>query len=239
MTNPSVVIGDIHGNNVKLKAMIKKIRGMYGEDVDLYSTGDLIDRGPDSKGVVETCIQEGISACIGNHDFWVLQLLHTQRIHPCYFDRSWKIAPTLKSYGANTLYSAQASQELLERMPQSHKDFFLDSHFIQRIDQDGDLYWVTHSGIEKRVGESITAPNDLVFIDLLLEKDASQFYFGYPNLKRDGVYNFRSGTQIFGHQIVKRPLVRDRWIAIDTGCGTIPGAKLTAVVLPDQTIIQV
>ena len=238
-SNPSVVIGDIHGDNAKLIAMISKIREMYGEDVDLYSTGDLIDRGSDSKGVIETCIQEGVSACVGNHDFWVLQLLHTKRILPYLFDNVWGIVPTLESYGVHTRVPAQASKELLEKMPQSHKDFFMDSHFVQRVDMDGELYWLTHSGIEKRAGESITASTDIEFIDKILKKDVTQVYFGYPDLKRDGVYSFRSGTQIFGHQILKRPIVRDRWIAIDTGCGTVRGAKLTAVILPDRKIIQV
>ena len=57
----TLVIGDIHGCLSTLKALIAKA----GPVSQIISVGDLIDRGPDSLGVIKYCIENNIQVCLG------------------------------------------------------------------------------------------------------------------------------------------------------------------------------
>lgn len=61
-----VCFGDVHGRLDALKDLYAKLEW---ESVDeIYHLGDLVDRGPDSIGVVRFCIEKGIKGIIGNHE---------------------------------------------------------------------------------------------------------------------------------------------------------------------------
>ena len=59
------VIGDIHGCFHTLENLYGKISSYTSE---IYSVGDLIDRGRHSKQVVQFCIERNIRAVRGNHE---------------------------------------------------------------------------------------------------------------------------------------------------------------------------
>jgi serine/threonine protein phosphatase 1 len=59
------IIGDIHGCFKTLRAVYRKLKIETGE---IYTVGDLIDRGPSSKEVVEFCIDKNIRFTKGNHE---------------------------------------------------------------------------------------------------------------------------------------------------------------------------
>lgn len=46
---------------------------------------------------------------------------------------------------------------------------------------------------------------------------------------------------VFGHvpQLRLAPKIREKWAAIDTGCGTLPGGRLTCLAWPTLEVIQV
>lgn len=52
------VIGDIHGHLDRLQRMLVLIRPRVTPGDTLVFVGDYIDRGPESRGVVETVLQE-------------------------------------------------------------------------------------------------------------------------------------------------------------------------------------
>ena len=67
-------IGDIHGCPNELSELIEKIEeSAKGKDLYLYSVGDLIDRGPDFKKVLEICIEKNIRLIHGNHESCFIQ----------------------------------------------------------------------------------------------------------------------------------------------------------------------
>jgi serine/threonine protein phosphatase 1 len=75
MGNRSFVVGDIHGCNETFSRLLDVI-GLSRTDT-LYLLGDLVDRGPDSKGVIETIIQMlrgglDIRPIRGNHEEMLL-----------------------------------------------------------------------------------------------------------------------------------------------------------------------
>ncbi len=59
------VIGDIHGCIKTLQSVYKKL---INETEEIYTVGDLIDRGPSSKGVIQFCIENNIKFTKGNHE---------------------------------------------------------------------------------------------------------------------------------------------------------------------------
>ncbi len=66
-----LAIGDIHGCNKTFKALLDQIN--LSKDDELTLLGDYIDRGPDSKGVIDTIINlqssgYQVRALRGNHD---------------------------------------------------------------------------------------------------------------------------------------------------------------------------
>jgi serine/threonine protein phosphatase 1 len=81
-------LGDIHGQVAQLDRALALIKADGGSDADLFFVGDLVDRGPDSRGVIQKII-DGQDAgkqwhCIlGNHDLMFHQFLKTANvIHP-------------------------------------------------------------------------------------------------------------------------------------------------------------
>ena len=69
------VIGDIHGCFYTLKDLVSKIKAKY-PDVELYSVGDLVDRGNFSYEVIEYIKAENIKFSAGNHDYMFYHFIH-------------------------------------------------------------------------------------------------------------------------------------------------------------------
>ncbi len=78
---PLDVVGDVHGDLPGLKALMQRMgyapSGIHPEKRRLVFVGDLVDRGPDSPGVlalVERLIDEGRAQCVlGNHELSLLR----------------------------------------------------------------------------------------------------------------------------------------------------------------------
>lgn len=115
-TGRTIAIGDIHGCSTALHALLAEI---HPEPKDTIVTiGDYIDRGPDSRGVIETLLELRKQCCLvpllGNHE----EMLFSARSSHDMLDR-W-----LKYGGATTLASYDADD--LHAIPSEH-DWFLDS----------------------------------------------------------------------------------------------------------------
>jgi len=67
MPRPLCIISDVHGTALSLFALIAKVRAKY-PDAQPYLLGDLIDRGPRSKQVVDWAMKENVPTCLGNHE---------------------------------------------------------------------------------------------------------------------------------------------------------------------------
>ncbi len=63
------VIGDIHGCNRQLKELYSQILNFTDE---VFSVGDLIVRGPESKKVIQFCKDKNIKPVMGNHEDMLL-----------------------------------------------------------------------------------------------------------------------------------------------------------------------
>lgn len=77
-TNPTAttskavaIITDIHGCYKTLMALVAKLPA----DADIVLLGDLVDRGPDSKGVIEWAMKHAHAVALGNHEHMMLDFL--------------------------------------------------------------------------------------------------------------------------------------------------------------------
>jgi serine/threonine protein phosphatase 1 len=69
------VIGDIHGCYYTLKELVAQVRKKY-PGIELYSVGDLVDRGNNNFEAVDFVISENIKFTPGNHDFMFYHFIH-------------------------------------------------------------------------------------------------------------------------------------------------------------------
>lgn len=100
-----IVIGDVHGCYKTLCALLDKL-----PDDKITFAGDLMDRGPGSKQVVDLVMEKGYQCVLGNHEHMFLDFCGRNN----YYDetaRGKKEGPFVLNGGANTLLSYYKTQE--------------------------------------------------------------------------------------------------------------------------------
>lgn len=221
-------IGDIHGRLDKLEELLTRLP--LRDDDRLVFLGDYVDRGPDSRGVIDRLIrvraERSAVFLLGNHESMFLDFLGWQGSH--YFGADVFIA----NGGAETLLSydyfeAPEPRPRRFELPAAHTDFFrsLRTHHV-----DGDFLFV-HAGLGRALVRSDHVDQALRRAraeELLWDRSTMDL----PH--RLGV------TIVYGH--TPRADFSVRWnqpysIGIDTGA--VYGGPLTAIRLPDETIFQV
>ncbi|MEL7238870.1 MAG: metallophosphoesterase family protein [Planctomycetota bacterium] len=219
-------VGDIHGCVEELGRLLGAI------DVDaetanddapsfLIFLGDYVDRGPDSRGVIDRLIalragRSHIRFLKGNHEAALLDFLENPRKGAAWLD--WGGAETLESYGLADVTvrdEADLAEEFRRRLPAEHLAFLnaLETRF-----ETEDVFFV-HAGIKPGVPLAEQAENDLLWI-------RGEFHSA-PVGKRP------EKTIVHGHHPVKKPQDAGWRINVDTGaCWT---GKLTAVVIEGKS----
>ncbi|KLU03944.1 serine/threonine protein phosphatase [Rhodopirellula islandica] len=130
-----IAIGDIHGCNAALQAVLAAINPQPNDI--LVTLGDVVDRGPDSKGAVDTLLQCGqqtqLVALQGNHEEMMLNVLRGSESH-----HSW-----LRYGGVETLDS-YGFDGGLDFLPEAHRAFFesLGDYFVYED------YFFTHAAYD-------------------------------------------------------------------------------------------
>ena len=221
-------VGDIHGERERLWRLLARLPLQPGDR--LVFVGDYVDRGPDSRGVVDVLIELASRfPCVfllGNHESMFLDFLGWRR--PEYFGGDAFLANggarTLASYG---YFDCEDPDPLRFKLPLAHEDFYRRLKLHHR---EGDYLFV-HAGIGSQ---------------LLDERDLN---FALKNARHEDLLWDRSGidlphtlgvTIVYGHTPSLDFQVR--WnspfsIGIDTGA--VYGGRLTAIRLPDETLFQV
>lgn len=167
-------IGDIHGH-LDLLEQAHDLIARDGGDAPVVHVGDLVDRGPDSRGVVQY-LMDGIAAgrpwtvLKGNHDRMFEGFLGDIRHHDVGLrpDLSW-LHPrlgggaTLASYGvanASDRPIAPVHAEALEAVPPEHRAFLAGLPYQHRR---GDL-WFVHAGIRPGIPDEWQSEDDFAWI---------------------------------------------------------------------------
>ncbi len=215
-------IGDVHGRNDLLKRLLDKIIADDHERSDVESEiiflGDLVDRGPDSSGVLELAMQlreelGSVRFLAGNHEEVYLGAATGVEKRVRFFNRiggketilSYDI--TLKEY--MNLEMSELASMMPDLLPQRHVDF-VNSFEDQIVVGD---YAFVHAGIRPGVPLAEQTSKDMRWIreEFLASKQ--------PHEK----------VIIYGHTISDDVVEAGNRIGIDTGA--YYSDKLTSIVL--------
>ncbi len=145
-------ISDIHGCARTFGALLNKI-DLRPED-ELYLLGDFIDRGPDSKGVLDKIIQlqnlgYKIHCTLGNHEEMLLQSISSSRD----IEQMW-----WKNGGETTLNSFNAT--LVEDIPEVYIKFIDEMHICLILED----YILVHAGLNFNCPDPLEDETPMVWI---------------------------------------------------------------------------
>jgi serine/threonine protein phosphatase 1 len=201
-------IGDVHGRCDLFDALIEAVeldnvnRGTAKSTVVLL--GDLIDRGPDSYGVLTVAREwqrlRDVHILLGNHEEMLLESFDNIDIFKQFVRFGGK--ETLLSFGVSEHDYVEAGWEelhamMMEAIPERMIDFIRT--FEDQV-QIGDYLFV-HAGIAPGAGLETQKRSDLRWIR-------------EPFLSHEG---WHGAVVVHGHTISDDPQVRENRIGIDTG----------------------
>ncbi|TIV69705.1 MAG: serine/threonine protein phosphatase [Mesorhizobium sp.] len=167
-------IGDVHGRHDLLAAMHRRIESELehapSSDWRIIHLGDYVDRGPDSKSVIEFLIEARKRdprniMLAGNHDIGMLEFL-AEPDPDGLFMRFGGIQ-TAASYGVKLSTGgswfgrpAHGHAALVDAVPQTHVDFLKSLSFSVSF---GDFFFC-HAGIRPGIPLETQSPLDLIWI---------------------------------------------------------------------------
>ena len=222
LANKIFAIGDIHGCHHKLVTLLSRLP--FDEAADtLVFLGDYINRGPDSRKVIETLLElEAHCAHVvflkGNHEQALLEYTITGEVEDFRLLRIMGAEATATSYNAtlrqlvNLSCIPPAHQQFLHNLKFSYSaGNYLFTHADYAEPQPSPPGWTTEEGAEA-------------------QRHFEAMLLASRRLAREELYLHES-VVVFGHLPFSMPLVKVDRIGIDTGA--VFGNMLTAVELPD------
>ncbi|WP_170417428.1 metallophosphoesterase family protein [Ruegeria atlantica] len=175
MSTPIYAVGDIHGQLDMLHAALARIEAEGGPDARIVFLGDYVDRGPDSRGVLDLLI-EGQRAgrnwimVKGNHDRMMTRFVQDCEIADGrlpitlnWLDPRLGGRTTLASYGVEVADNDRIHQvydRARAAVPQAHIDFV---NGLPLYHQEDELLFV-HAGIRPGLPLEHQVEDDLVWI---------------------------------------------------------------------------
>ncbi len=210
MDHSIYAIGDIHGCLDLLDGLLSEIQPDLHRDKLLF-IGDYIDRGPDSKGVVDYILnlqklypRENFICLKGNHEAMFQDFL--RGIEPDLFLLNGGLSTIEAYWGANW----DRPENLI--LPPEHEIFYDELQLYYETPN----YLFVHGGLKPMTPLADQIEEDLLWI-------RGEFIASPEDFGR---------LVIFGHTPFKRPLIMPNKIGIDTGA--VYGNLLTCLKLPQE-----
>lgn len=257
-------IGDVQGDNAALQRLLKKFEFDHADDT-LWFVGDLVNRGPDSLGVLRFVKDLGDRATtvLGNHDLHLLALA------------SGAQAPRQRDT-LQPILAAADRDELIDWLRQRPLAYFEEGFLLVHAGILPEWDLPTALGLAAEVEAALRAPDYKTFLADLYGNAPARWDAGLRGLDRlrltinvltrmrmlsdDGALDFdhkgrpdeapreltpwfelprASGSTavVFGHWSALGLMLRDDLIALDSGC--VWGRQLSAVRLEDRALFQI
>jgi polynucleotide kinase-phosphatase len=228
LTGPFDIVGDVHGCHAELVELLTRLGWWVSDDGATHPqgrtavfVGDLVDRGPDSPGVLRLVmgmVAAGTALCVaGNHEEKLLRKLRGRNVRV-----SHGLAETLAQLDAAPPDLVAGVEPFLSS---------LISHYVL----DGGRLVVAHAGCKEayqgRASGRVRA--FCLYGDTTGETDEYGLPVRYP-----WAQDYRgAAVVVYGHT----PVLRAEWvnntICLDTGC--VFGGVLTALRYPEREIVSV
>jgi len=233
-TGPFDVIGDIHGCLSELQALLATLG--YEATADEHGRlagarhpagrravflGDLVDRGPDTPGVLRMVIgmvRTGDALCVlGNHEAKLLRALRGRQVQVTH-----GLAQSLAQLDAEPAEFRSRVEQFIDG---------LISHYVM----DGGQLVVSHAGLTERFQGRASARvrSFCLYGDTTGETDE----FGLP-VRYPWASEYRGQAMVlYGHTPVPSPEWVNKTMCLDTGC--VFGGRLTALRYPEREVVSV
>ncbi|MFB7369313.1 polynucleotide kinase-phosphatase [Streptomyces sp. NPDC056222] len=224
LTGPFDIIGDIHGCRSELETLLARlgyVDGHHPEGRTAVFVGDLVDRGPDSPGVlrrVMSMVASGDALCVpGNHENKLGRWLKGRKVQETH-----GLAETIEQLGRET-------EEF-----RAEVGAFIDGLVSHYVLDEGKLV-VCHAGLpEKYHGRtSGRVRSHALYGDTTGETDEFGLPVRYPWAEE---YRGRA-TVVYGHTPVPNTSWINNTICLDTGA--VFGGRMTALRWPERELVDV
>ncbi|MEE1756470.1 polynucleotide kinase-phosphatase [Streptomyces sp. SP18CS02] len=224
LTGPFDIIGDIHGCSSELETLLAKLgyeEGSHPEGRTAVFVGDLVDRGPDSPGVLRRVmgmVASGDALCVpGNHENKLGRWLKGRKVQETH-----GLAETIEQLG-------RESEEFRAEVAR-----FIDGLVSHYVLDEGKLV-VCHAGLpEKYHGRtSGRVRSHALYGETTGETDEFGLPVRYPWAED---YRGRAAV-VYGHTPVPGTSWINNTICLDTGA--VFGGKMTALRWPEREIVDV
>lgn len=205
---PTLIIGDVHGCLRELDRLL--VKGQEDGPRRLIFVGDLINKGPNSMGVLKRARALRAEVIQGNHERAFLKYVRSDRI------------PKRKHWNL-----------LLEEMGKDWRDWI---RYIENWPSyiETDHFLVVHAGLQPGKEPEETDPDILANIRTWdgvgrnLDNERNPPWFNLVASKK---------PIIFGHWAKLGLFIRYPYYGLDSGC--VYGKYLTALRLPEMELVQV
>ncbi|MEV4455972.1 polynucleotide kinase-phosphatase [Microbispora sp. NPDC049633] len=228
LTGPFDIIGDVHGCRAELESLLVKLGWEVGPDGAAHPegrtavfVGDLVDRGPDTPGVLRLVmgmVEAGTALCVsGNHEQKLVRALDGRKVRVAHgLERS------LEQLAAEPAEFRAAARAFMDG---------LISHY--RL--DGGRLVVAHAGLKEayhgRASGRVRA--FALYGDTTGETDEYGLPVRYP-----WANDYRGRAMVvYGHTPVPEPEWVNNTICLDTGA--VFGGRLTALRYPERELVSV
>ncbi|MBK7410896.1 MAG: serine/threonine protein phosphatase [Saprospirales bacterium] len=192
-------ITDIHGCLNTFQKLLDKIA--FSLEDELYLLGDFIDRGPDSKGLIDYILdlQEAgykVHCLRGNHDQMMLDAMLDTASHSFWLANGGKT--TLKSFGVKHAHD----------VPKKYIDFLLNLHFYLEVDN----YILVHAGLDFQFEDPFANKNALLW--------TRDWYAQIDHEWLGDRVILHGHTPLFHHEIEEQHSSLDthHFLGLDNGC---------------------
>ena len=215
MAGRTIVIGDVHGCLRELEALLALLDP--GRDDALWFLGDLVDRGPDSAGVIHRVRALGANLVQGNHD-----------------EKHVRYRRHLAKRAADPEY----------RIPMTPSEHFLEIH---RSLTDDDVEWLAAAPVVARLSDALVLVHGGLMPGRPLSRPLRPLNLRYLHRRTGRALSLEEANAspaeaihwsdrwngpwrvLYGHDAQPEVVSRRRSLGIDTGL--VYGGKLTAAVL--------
>ncbi|MEU6545165.1 polynucleotide kinase-phosphatase [Streptomyces sp. NPDC046859] len=223
-TGPFDIIGDVHGCASELEALLGKlgyVDGVHPEGRTAVFVGDLVDRGPDSPGVLRRVmgmVESGAALCVpGNHENKYGRFLKGRNVQ-----HTHGLAETIAQMEGESEEFRAEVREFIDG---------LVSHYVL----DGGRLVVCHAGLPERYHgrTSGRVRSHALYGDTTGETDEFGLPVRYPWAED---YRGRAAV-VYGHTPVPEATWLNNTICLDTGA--VFGGKLTALRWPERELVDV
>ena len=251
------VIGDIHGMIRPLEALLRAIR-QHDDAAELLFVGDFVNRGPESKAVVELLMSLDNAKCVrGNHDDVFDQVMsgqsyagkpgEEQRVMAFQWFMQHGLDKTFTSYGVRPSELSKVAQrprnatldELASSVPTAHRKWIRALPLVI----EGDDFFVAHAK-----WDVATDVDDPPIGARLGKSDMARYTVLWGRYRRDEIREDKPWrrTGYFGHTPVDTyhdddalvPVAGPRIVLLDTAAALVPQGRLTAFCHEKQSYLQ-